>query len=154
MDVLSRKEYTPDELSATYYNRSELRQMKETVRTEARLLQSGALTETPEFSIRGLECKTQEGLRRKRQNRMNANAAIFFELDGQDSDGIFDEERLADAYYVHSEPCQTSAHMVGVRDAILAKEASGSMKSYTVGTSFCKGIVDLSTLKHVASSAA
>jgi hypothetical protein len=128
-DVMCRKEYTAEEMKATWYDRCFLRQMKDCARSEARLAEIGVLVEGGDVSFRGLEAKTSKGLRRKRQSRMNAYAAVFFEIDSQQDLGMCDEDAIADAYYTYSEPCLTAAHMIAVRDAEDAKIALQSMKS-------------------------
>jgi hypothetical protein len=127
--MMSRVEYTAEEMKATWYDRSSLRQMKDCARSEARLVESGVLVEGDDVSIRGLEAKTSNGLRRKRQNRMNAYAAVFFEIDTQQDMGMADDDAVADAYFTFSEPCLVAAHMIALRDAEDAKIAMQSMKS-------------------------
>jgi hypothetical protein len=129
--VLSRADYTMEERSASWYDRSSLKEMRATSRSEARLLEAGLLHETSTTSVRGLESRTTEGLRRKRRNRADAVNAVFDELDHQDEQGIFDDDALADVYFVHTEHCQATAQMMGMRDAKLAQEeeTQGFVKS-------------------------
>lgn len=128
-EVMSRDEYTVEEMKATWYDRPALRQMKECARSDARLVESGVLVEGDDVSFRGLEAKTSHGLRRKRQNRMNAYAAVFFEIDTQQDIGMSDDNAIADAYFAYSEQCLVAAHMIAVRDAEEAKHAMHSMKA-------------------------
>jgi hypothetical protein len=129
--VMCRKEYTIEERKATWYDRCSLRQMKDSAKYEARLAESGVLVECGDVSFRGLEAKMSEGLRRKRQSRMNAYAAVFFEIDSQQDVGMSDEFAVAVAYRTQSEPCLAAAHMIAVRDAEEAKIALQSMKRET-----------------------
>jgi hypothetical protein len=122
-DMMCRKEYTVDEMKATWYDRCSLHQMKECARSEARLAESGVLVEGGDVTLRGLESKTSKGLRR----RMNAYSAVFLEIDSQQDFGMCDVEAIADAYYTYSEPCIAAAHMIAVRDAEDAKIVSQSM---------------------------
>mmetsp|Transcript_2860 Transcript_2860/g.4553 ORF Transcript_2860/g.4553 Transcript_2860/m.4553 type:complete len:207 (+) Transcript_2860:368-988(+) len=154
-EVLNRHDYTDQELRATWYSRTELRRIKEQVRDEAKLLEAGILTESVDVSTRGLESKTREGLRRKRENRMNANSAIFFELEGQEENGVVDDEAIADVYYAYSEHCQVTAHMLGMRDSILAKEALEHIKTdFIAAPYFCRAIINLPRSESFVSSAA
>ena len=112
-EVMSRYEYTGDELEASFYDPEDLRVFKETARFEGRLLEAGRLcprTGTP----RGIEHRTRDGLKSKRRNRFNAYAAVFFEID------CGDEDTIADAYYTYSEPCAAVAHALGKRDELEA----------------------------------
>lgn len=151
-EVMSRADYTHEELEATWFDRGEMRQMKENARSEGKLVDSGLLVQGSEVSIRGLESRTKEGMKRKRQNRMNAYAAVFFEIDCQQEEHYFDEDMIADAYFTYSEPCAMTAQMIGKRDEIEAMNIH--RKADFFGTNFCKAIVDLSTTEGLASSAA
>jgi len=131
-EVMNREGYTYHEVVACWYDRSDLRQMKDNARSEARLVQSGILVEGDDISIRGLESKTSEGARRKRQYRMNAYAAVFFEIETQNELGIVDEDAIADVYFNYSEHCQISAQMMAIRDAddVSAMDADAKNMDY------------------------
>jgi hypothetical protein len=126
--VPSRADYTIDEVTATWYHRNDLKQMKDTARFEAKLLAAGLLQETMHTSARGLEGRTAEGLTRKRRNRADASNAVFDELDQQDEQGIFDDDALADVYFLCTEHCQVVAQMMGMRDAKLADEVTKDLE--------------------------
>ena len=153
-EVLNRVDYTLEEIEASYFDRNDMCRMKENAKSEARLVQSGLLVESKDVSIRGLESRTRDGVRRKRQNRTNAYAKIFLEIDWQAEAGFFDEDLIADAYFVYSEPCHASAQMIGKRDEIEAMDILQTEKTDFFGTNFCKKLVDLSTTDCLASSAA
>jgi hypothetical protein len=153
-EVLNRDAFTPEEIESCWYDRVDLRQMREDARSEARMMDSGLLEESDDVCLRGLECRTKEGARAKRQNRANVNAAIFFELDSQEDNGIYDDEAIADVYYNYSEHCQVSAQMIGARDAREAQLALAGMKSDFVGSSLRYAAIKLSTPEGLISSAA
>jgi hypothetical protein len=123
LDVLHRHDYTVEEISQTWYNPYELRSQKDNARLEGKLIEQGSLFECHDVTIRGLESKTTEGKRRKRQNRMYAYSAVFLEVETQQDLGILDEDAIADAYYNYSEQCQFQAQMIAFRDAEDAKNA-------------------------------
>ena len=86
---------------------------------------------------------------------MNAYGAVFFEIDCQDEERFFDEELIADAYFVYSEHCAMEAQMIGKRDEYDAMETFQNKTNDFFGENFCESIVDLSTTKgSFASSAA
>jgi hypothetical protein len=154
-EVLNSVSFTPEEIKSSWYDRVDLRQMKENAKSEAKLLESGLLNEGDDICLRGLECRTKEGARTKRHNRANANAAVFFELDSQEDKGISDDEALADAYFNCSEHCKVSAQMIGMRDAREAQVALVGMKSDFVGSTLKQcGVIKLSTTEGLISSAA
>ena len=150
-DVMSRSDYTREELEASWFGRDELRRMKENTRSEGKLVEQGLLFNGPDVSIRGLESKTRVGMKRKRQSRLNAYAAVFFEIDRQLEEGYFDEELIADAYFNYSEQCAVSAQMIGKRDEIEANNVYNCQKTDFFGTNLCQAIINLPT---PASSAA
>ncbi|KAL3911046.1 MAG: hypothetical protein SGILL_007439, partial [Bacillariaceae sp.] len=119
--VINREDFSVEETTASWYDRQDLRQMKDSAKAEARLVESGVLAESEDCSIRGLESKTSNGIRAKRQSRMNAYAAVFFEIDSQEDMCIRDEDAIADAYFTYSESSLVTAQMIGVRDAEIAK---------------------------------
>merc|ERR1712151_1472870 len=152
-EVLSRNDYTYEEIEQSWFGRDDMRRMKESARSEAKLMESGLLVQSKDTSIRGLESRTRDGMRRKRQSRINAYAAVFLEIDCQDDEGYVDEELIADAYFVHSERCAMTAQMLGERDEKEAMEILQNQNAEFFGRSFCETITDLS-MRSVASSAA
>jgi hypothetical protein len=156
--ILGRADYTADEVTSTWYNHADLKEMRDTARCEAKLLMAGLLQETIHTSARGLEGRTTEGLTRKRRNRAEATNAVFDELDQQDEQGIFDDDALADIYFTATERCQVAAQMMGMRDAKLANEISKEPEKqnlfHTVPPLPSKFINSLSTSERLISSAA
>ena len=117
-EVMSRHDYTVEELEESFYDADDLEGMKQTARYEGRLLREGLLPAS--VSTRGLEHKTRAGSRRKRQSRLNAYAAVFFEIDYQIQENLDDPEAIADAYHRYSEPCAVRAQKIGAVDALQA----------------------------------
>merc|ERR1712196_407812 len=62
------------------------------------------------------------GARNRRANRMNAYAAVFFEIECQEQDYYSDDEAIAYAYREYSGPCQSDAEEIGRRDADLCRD--------------------------------
>uniref|UniRef100_A0A7S4A8Y0 Uncharacterized protein n=1 Tax=Pseudo-nitzschia australis TaxID=44445 RepID=A0A7S4A8Y0_9STRA len=154
-EVLNRGDYTPEEIEESWFNRNDMRRMKQGTRAEAKLVESGLLVQGKEVSIRGLESRTRDGIRRKRRNRMNAYGAVFFEIDCQDEERFVDEKLIADAYFVYSENCAMEAQMIGKRDEHDAMQIFQNKTNDFFGKKFCQSIVDLSTTNgSLASSAA
>lgn len=124
--IINRDSFSKQELKDTWYNRIEMRDMKDQAREEGRMVQAGILVEncqnddiddeTSITTIRGLEYKTTTGLKKKRQNRKNAYAAVFLEISYQEIEGITDEVAIANEYFLHSVPCHVAAHMIAKQD--------------------------------------
>ena len=130
-DIISRHEYTSEELEASWYDSKEMKKIKDTARSEAKLVEAGLLVEDSQFSIRGLESKTRKGVLRKRKRRTNAYLSVFFEIDSQIEEGYFDDDLVADAYYVYSEPCAIDAEQIGKQDAYDAKAIHNETDRFT-----------------------
>lgn len=154
LEVLNRDDFSPEERESCWYDRVDLRQMKEITKSEARLMECGLQQESEDVCLRGLESRTKEGARTKRQNRANAIAAVFFELESQEDDGILDDEAVADAYFNSSEHCHVAAQMLGMRDARDAQLALAGTKSDFVGSTLNDSAINLSVTEGLISSAA
>jgi len=113
-DVMGLDEYSNDELEASFFTVDDMIRMKEIARAEARLLDSGLLTET---RIRGLEHRTREGLKNKRQYRVGAYTAVFCEIEFQLEEEILDEDSIASAYGVYSKKAAEEAYELAKKDA-------------------------------------
>jgi hypothetical protein len=119
--IIHITDYSSEEVSASWYNREELRNIKAEGKTVANSSDS-------DDHLRGLEARTPAGARRKRNNRIDARAAVFFEQDIQEEDGYSDPDVIADAYFDCSERCQLEAQMLALRDQKEAMEVYGSLK--------------------------
>lgn len=155
-EVMNRDDYSPEEVEATWFNREDMRRMKGSARSEARLAESGLLVQGQDVSIRGLESRTRDGMKQKRRNRMNAYAAVFFEIDCQDQEGFIDEDLIADAYFTHTEQCAMTAQMIAKRDEREAIEIFQKQNNDFFGRNFCETIASVSRTAEgsLASSAA
>jgi len=120
-EVLSYKNYTEEELKATWFDVDDMRRMKITARTEARLLENKCLMPSKAFTQRGLECRTKNGANLKKTTRSNSFAAVFLEIEYQREEKIYDEQAIVDAYFTYSLPAALAAQRLAKRDAIEAK---------------------------------
>ena len=121
--VLHHKDFTIAEKSASWYNGDEIRSIKNGVRAAVQILTNTPnAPETLDYTPRGIEDRTREAAKAKRQHKIDARAAVFFEQScQQDEDGFVDDEMLADCYYDYSEPSSIKAHMIALRDEKDAK---------------------------------
>jgi hypothetical protein len=138
-EVIHHRDLSKEEIKNAWYNREDMRQMKVQARSDAKLIGSGLTADSSnhgddDVSNRGLESRTKSGMRRKKHNRTNAYAAVFLEMDCQEEEGFFDEEAIADAYFMYSDQCQVSAQIIGTQDEI---DANGSHKT---DFNFCESI--------------
>jgi hypothetical protein len=115
--VLHRNDVSEEEHKHAWYNKDEIRSIKNGVRESVATFTNAPNTpDDDDYCARGIENRTREGARRKLQNKVDARAAVFFEQEMQQEDGLFDPEEMADCYYKYSEHCHASAHMVALRD--------------------------------------
>ena len=108
-------DYTDEEYKATWLSSHEMDSIRSCAKSEAGLLDSGV--EPTNSTARGLESRTRAGEKLKRGNRLNAYAAVFFEMDSQDQSGFMCEYLIAEAYELYSKPCEKSAREIGKQDA-------------------------------------
>ena len=116
-----RDEYSSEEKQSMWYNRDEIVTMRRNAIMDANRPQ-------PDTCLRGLEAKTREGARKKKQNRNEARVAVFLEQEIQDDDGLSDPNAIADAYFECSESCVADAQMLALRDEKDAMEVQGLLK--------------------------
>lgn len=123
--IIHINDYSSQEKSSTWYCREELQAIK----AEAKLIAKTTCdVSNHDECLRGLEARTPTAARRKKENRINARAAVFFEQEVQEEDGFSDPDAIADAYFEYAESCQAEAQMMGVRDEKEAMEVYKSMK--------------------------
>lgn len=123
-DVENLDGFTAAEKKAAWFDTKELQRMKDLVKTQAKLINSGRMIK---HSTRGLEHKTKEGLMKKRLHRMGAYSAVFGEIEFQREEDFNDENAIADAYRPYSEPCSIAAQMAAELDAMEAIKVYGKM---------------------------
>lgn len=134
--ILPRSEFTTEEVRNTWYDRKEVKAMKQQCKADAAEISVSdyemeqmrirdysplsVLTNRQMDSsstVRGLENKTSMGAIRKKRHRMQAWMAVFAEQARQETEGVTNARALADVYFEVSEPCHVAANMVAIRDA-------------------------------------
>jgi hypothetical protein len=159
-EIESCHHYSSWEKSASWYNRAELRSMKDEANDEALLLERGLLMAEDDDEYichRGLETRTLVGARRRKENRNNAYAVVFFEVETQQRENnalhnknnneerisktgrkwqSYDQQAIADVYAICSESTRFAAYMRGLRDAMtVVKDREMTINNNTTTTS-------------------
>ena len=117
-DVMNRENYSHEEFKASWFDIDDMLRMKEDARSTARLYCSGSLALGGDgVSMRGLEHRTREGMKRKRRARMNSYAAVFFELSKRRKNDAYAQEMVAQSYSFYSQQSVKDAQSVARRDA-------------------------------------
>lgn len=110
-------DFTEDEIRNTWYND---REMKVIVSECVKIIASMKGQEEPYVStthcLRGLECVTPEGQKRRSSIRFCAIDAVLEEQDAQWERGEKDANRISDNYSIYSKPSQTQASLIGLED--------------------------------------
>lgn len=118
-DVLPLTEYTPSEVSACWFVKSEYNLFKRNSLVTLQLNRAGELSandSNPEHTMRGLECRTRECTDSRRILRFQAAAAVFNEQARQQDLGIHDPEALSESYHAFSWHSMYDAHTQGMAD--------------------------------------
>merc|ERR1719343_983648 len=115
-----------------------MKAMKTDAKNDAKLADQGLLEVGPDNTLRGLEGRTREGLRRKSANRREAYASVFSEIAFQREVEYADEDMIADAYFLYSEPCAEEALRIGQRDELEAQAIHDNREDDLFAASFCK----------------
>lgn len=115
-NVMNRDDYSAEEFKASWFDIDDMIRMKEDARSTAKLYCSGSLILGEEVSMRGLEHRTREGIKRKRKARMNSYGAVFYELSKQRKDDAYAQEMVAQSYAFYSQNSVKEALSVARQD--------------------------------------
>ena len=115
--TLSRKDYTPEEIRASWFEREEYRKITKECCRQIKRMESGEILKDKKYCSRGLESHTRLlDSRSKTQNCTTAINAVLDEQEDQRQMGVVDEEDIAQRYQQTTSSCQLWARAVGLRD--------------------------------------
>jgi hypothetical protein len=110
-------DYSHEEIRACWYGSAELKTIRQEVYDTVDLIEEDVEIDESRHCKRGLECFTQEGVRRKTQNKLKGWSAVFEEQDLQDLQEIVDPEMIALVYSkAITRGCQMVSPIMGVCD--------------------------------------
>jgi hypothetical protein len=124
--TLSRKDYTPEDVEASWYSHEESKAISTQCIKEIKRMDMGEKLKDKKYCSRGLEGHTTIGAESKMRNRKVAIDAVLDEQLIQWEEGIYDEELIGDIYYEASIRCQVWAHHIGKCDQQAAMGRSSS----------------------------
>eukprot|EP00546_Thalassionema_frauenfeldii_P007468 CAMPEP_0178914590 /NCGR_PEP_ID=MMETSP0786-20121207/11516_1 /TAXON_ID=186022 /ORGANISM="Thalassionema frauenfeldii, Strain CCMP 1798" /LENGTH=216 /DNA_ID=CAMNT_0020587527 /DNA_START=109 /DNA_END=759 /DNA_ORIENTATION=+ len=120
-EVDHHSSYAEEEHQNTWYNKSELVELRQKNLPTIRLMRSGALkNDTEEHCVRGLEHRVYDRAMERKAIRIRAREAVFEEQDLQEWSESKDPEGLAQCYIEASNPCSFQAHKIGLLDELQA----------------------------------
>ena len=115
----SRKEYTHEELAATWYKSEEYASIRRECVKQIKKMESGMVFKDKKYCSRGLENHTRLKSICKMQNKRDSIQAVFDEQAEQQRQGIVDAERIAKRYHQRTASCQLWACRVGLQDQMV-----------------------------------
>jgi hypothetical protein len=113
-------DYSHEEIRACWYRSAELKRIRQEVYDTMDLIEENVEIDESRHCKRGLECFTQEGSRRKTQNRLKGWSAAF-EEQHKCLPEVADPEMIALVYSKATRCCQMAASIMGVCDERSAK---------------------------------
>ena len=120
--TMPRKEYLPEEITATWYTKEEYADIQKECVKQVRRMDNGEILRDKKYCSRGLESYTMLGAQSKTQNRQAAYAAVLDEQDRQEDEQICDDELLSKKYNSVSSSCQMWAAAKALNDQRAAED--------------------------------
>jgi hypothetical protein len=119
---LARKDYTPQEMRACWYQGEEYRKITKECCKQIKKMQNGEVLKDKKYCSRGLESHTRLAAISKTLNRQTAINAVLDEQEDQWQMGVGLDEDIAQRYQQTTSSCQLWASTVGLRDQRVAEE--------------------------------
>mmetsp|Transcript_44687 Transcript_44687/g.107790 ORF Transcript_44687/g.107790 Transcript_44687/m.107790 type:complete len:230 (+) Transcript_44687:189-878(+) len=119
-------DYTFEEKRKTWYNLHEFDQIKKERRSTIKRMNNGSKLKKGQYT-RGLEAYTREGLKIRQQHISDSIKAVVLIKQSSKKDDSQNERdigQIAQAYRVHSLPCQLAAYKRGLSDHHAAVDES------------------------------
>ena len=116
---LSRKEYTPEEIAATWYTSEEYVSIRRECLKQILKMENGGTFKDKKYCSRGLENHTRVKSICRMQNKKDSFRAVLDEQAEQQRNGIVDAERIAKRYHQVTTSCQLWACIVGLQDQLM-----------------------------------
>jgi hypothetical protein len=91
-------DYSDEELHATWLNADDMQSIRREIRCTVEMMRWGDTFDENEYSRSGLEHRTSDGSRIRRENQSAAVNAVLDEQDRQFEGNYLDEQELADIY--------------------------------------------------------
>eukprot|EP00934_Nitzschia_sp_Nitz4_P003202 Nitzschia sp. Nitz4//scaffold106_size73319//19329//19883//NITZ4_005730-RA/size73319-processed-gene-0.66-mRNA-1//-1//CDS//3329532502//3192//frame0 len=114
--------YSDQERDAVWYDEEEYAEIKKRCLQSIRMMMRGDMPENDEFCSRGLEVRTKNNARARKELRLKASCLVLEEQDIQMDMGITDDERIREIYLYSAGDAHSRAHFYGLRDAKAAQE--------------------------------
>ena len=110
-------DFTDEDVAAIWYEAQDYADMKSDYKETIFLMECGTDLDEQEYTVRGLEYRTQEGAWARYENKRDAYNAVLDEQDIQWKNDCDDHEELRKVYLEHSTKCSVAAHKLALEDA-------------------------------------
>jgi hypothetical protein len=120
--ILHVDDMSEERIHAMWLTKREMEEIRKSLSETVRLISlHDTKTDNESHFYRGLEIRTREGERQRRNNKSDALNAVLDEQDRQRSLGIHNEKLLSQIYTTECRVARSHAYRLGVTDELLAK---------------------------------
>jgi hypothetical protein len=118
------------DINETWYTEEESKNIHNEIYWAIRQIGKGDnVTESDTFTVRGIECRTQQDTLRRKHNRNMARNAVLNEQYRQYLNGEWDDGLVADASLRVSSHCHCEAYWMGFKDEAAIKKLKNSSRT-------------------------
>ena len=122
------RDLSPEEIKDVWYANEDFDEIKKSLIGTLRLMMSKKpiLDEEGDddelHCIRGLEFRTPQGAKRRKQIKVDALTAVWNEQVKQWQNDVVDDESIRQVYLKHSDPCRMAAYKFGIQDQLAIQD--------------------------------
>mmetsp|Transcript_11846 Transcript_11846/g.18182 ORF Transcript_11846/g.18182 Transcript_11846/m.18182 type:complete len:179 (+) Transcript_11846:273-809(+) len=120
-EIVHVDDMSDKEKKSTWYTRDDLKRFRVKLYRDVLKLQNGTTKDDKDLTLRGLECRSEEGLKSRRTNICESITAVLDEQDLQYESSCHNEEKIRKIYKEKTYQCEIDAQRVGASDAMEAR---------------------------------
>jgi hypothetical protein len=120
--IRTRNRYSEEEKNGAWHSPEDYIQIKKGCMQTLKRMSKLYFKENDQYTARGLEIRTREAARKRKEIKTFAAQAVLDEQEFQDETGETDPERIREVYRETSCISQSKAQFIGVRDQEAVKD--------------------------------
>jgi hypothetical protein len=120
--IRSHNHYADEEVDGVWYSPEDYITIKKGCIQTLKLMHKPDFQENDQYSARGLEIRTRQAARKRKEIKTFAAQAVLDEQELQDETGETDPERVREVYRETSSISQSQAQFMGMRDQEAVKD--------------------------------
>lgn len=120
-EIVHIDDISDKEKKSTWYTRHDVKRFRVKLYRDVLKLKNGATKDDKDLILRGLECRTEEGLKTRRKNICDSINAVLDEQDVQYESSCHNEEKIRKIYKEKTYRCELAAQRLGASDALEAR---------------------------------